>query len=53
MGTHWELEGNTVGTHREQGQNEKKKILPSHPSALNLKGKKQGTLSACLGLPIS
>jgi len=35
-----------VGTHCEQRKNEKKILLP--PS----KEKKQGTLSACLGVPI-
>jgi hypothetical protein len=55
MGTHWELKGNIVGTHWQPGKNEKK-ILPapkisSTPLPQNLKGKKQGTTSACLGLP--
>jgi hypothetical protein len=36
LGTHWELERNIVRTHWEARKNEKK----------------QGTLSACLGLPI-
>ncbi len=48
MGTHWVLIGNIVETHWEP---EKKNLLP-HPSP-NLKGeKKQGNLSACLGLSI-
>jgi hypothetical protein len=38
-----------VGTHLEPGKNEKKN--PS-PGPRNLKGTKQGTLSACLGVPI-
>ncbi len=46
--THWELEGNIVGTHWELG-----KIGKKIPSPQNLKWKKkQGTLNACLGLPI-
>jgi hypothetical protein len=48
MRTNWELKRNIVGTHREPGKSEKK-IL--HPCTLSPK-KKQGTLSACLGLPI-
>jgi len=47
--THWELEGNIVWTHWESGKYEKS-FPPPHPQ--NIKGKKQGTLSACLGLPI-
>jgi hypothetical protein len=42
--------GNTLGTHWEPGKNEKK-ILPT-PNLKGKKRKKQGTLSACLGLPI-
>jgi hypothetical protein len=41
MGTHFELEGNIVGTDWESGENEKK-------SPQNLEGK-----SACLGLPLA
>jgi hypothetical protein len=48
LGTHWELEehsGNLMGTR------EKWKQKPS-PCPKTWKEKKQGTLSACLGLPI-
>jgi hypothetical protein len=40
-----------VGTQWEPWKNEKKTLLP-HPAPPNLKGKKQGNLTACLGLPI-
>jgi hypothetical protein len=51
VGTQWELKGNIVRTLWEPGKNEKKKKKSfPHP---NFKKKKiQGTLSACLGLPI-
>jgi hypothetical protein len=52
MGTHWELKGNIVRTHWEPGKYEKKKILHTPFPKKPLKQKKQGTLSACLGLPI-
>jgi hypothetical protein len=42
-----------VGTHWEPKKSEKKILHPRpHPLPQNLKEKKQGTLSACLGLPI-
>jgi hypothetical protein len=47
MRSHWELERNIVKTHWEPRKNEKK-ILPFP----NLKRKKEGILSACLGLLI-
>jgi hypothetical protein len=40
MGTHWEFEGNMLGT-KENGKH------PSPPPPENLKKKNQGTLSAC------
>jgi hypothetical protein len=52
LGTHWELERNMVDTHWERGKNEKILSLPPCPLPQDLKEKKQGTLSACLGLPI-
>jgi hypothetical protein len=55
-GTYWELEGNIVQTYWEAAKNEKKlppSPLPSPPlPPKTKKEKKQGTLSACLGLPI-
>jgi hypothetical protein len=47
LGTYREYCENILGT-RENGKT--KKILPPPPKTL--KEKKQGTLSACLGLPI-
>jgi len=49
LGTHWELERNIVRTHWEVGKNEKKS---PPPTPKHKKKKDQGTLSACLGLPI-
>jgi len=49
--TYWEPEGNIVGTHWEPTKNEKKILLPPSPHKKKRK-KKQGALSACLGLPI-
>jgi hypothetical protein len=42
MGIHWELKGNTLGTREKWKKN----------PLFFLRAKKQGTLSACLGLPI-
>jgi len=56
--THWELKRNIVRTHWEVEKNEKnsppfpRSPLPPPPKPQNIKGKKKGTLSACLGLPI-
>ncbi len=52
MGTNWELKGNIVRTHWQPGKYEKKSSPLPFPKK-TLKRKKQGTLSACLGLPIS
>jgi hypothetical protein len=49
MGTNSKFKVNIVGTHCERGKNEKQSF--PLPPKLQRK-KKQGTLSACLGLPI-
>jgi len=57
-GTYWEpiekFECNLVGTHWEVGKKWKTFLapLPHPPHPKTLKEKKQGTLSACSGLPI-
>jgi hypothetical protein len=51
IGNPLELERNIVRTHWEATKNEKTSPPPA-PPAKTYKGKKQGTLSACLGLPI-
>ncbi len=52
-GTNWELEKNIVQTHWEPGKNEKKNPSPPPPPPHQTWNEnKQGTLSACLGLPI-
>jgi hypothetical protein len=52
VGTHWELKGNTIGTHYEPRKNEKKSSHPPHPPPPNFKGKKSSHLDCILGLAI-
>jgi hypothetical protein len=47
MGTHWELEGNMLGT-----KEKRKKILPPHHPTQNLKGKKSEHFECMLSVPI-
>jgi hypothetical protein len=52
VGTHWELKGNTVGTHIvNQGKNEKNSSPHPLPPQ-NFKGKNSSHLGCILGLPI-